>query len=66
MSEQDLSNVTNITTTESDSTQDNSAAQDNHLLAKLILELQQTPEEYLPNLLFRRYFLSTPLNKSFC
>jgi len=53
MSEQDLSNVTNITTTESDSTQDNSAAQDNHLLAKLILELQQTPEEYLPNLLFR-------------
>jgi hypothetical protein len=45
MSEQDLSNVTKTTSTESDSTQDN------HLLAKLILEIQQTPEEYLPNLL---------------
>ena len=45
MSEQDLSNVTNTASTESDSTQDN------HLLAKLILEIQQTPEEYLPNLL---------------
>lgn len=60
MSEQDLSNVTNTTSTESGSTQDN------HLVAKLILEIQQTPEEYFPNLLFRRYFLSTPLNKSFC
>lgn len=45
MSEQDLSNVTNTTSTESDSTQDN------HLVAKLILEIQQTPEKYLPNLL---------------
>jgi hypothetical protein len=45
MSEHDLSNVTNTASTESDSTQDN------HLLAKLILEIQQTPEEYLPNLL---------------
>ena len=45
MSEQDLSNVTNTTSTESDSTQDN------HLVAKLILEIKQTPEEYLPNLL---------------
>jgi hypothetical protein len=51
MSEQDLSNVTNATSSESDSPQDNSAAHDNHLLAKLILEIQQTPEEYLPNLL---------------
>jgi uncharacterized damage-inducible protein DinB len=45
MSEPDLSNVTNTTSTESDSTQDD------HLLAKLILEILQTPEEYLPNLL---------------
>ena len=45
MSEHDLSNVTNTASTESDSTQDN------HVLAKLILEIQQTPEEYLPNLL---------------
>ncbi len=51
MSEQDLSNVTNTPSTESDSPQDNSAAPDNHVLAKLILEIQQTPEEYLPNLL---------------
>jgi hypothetical protein len=51
MSEQDLSSVTNPTSTESDSTPTNSVAHDNHLLAKLILEIQQTPEEYLPNLL---------------
>ena len=51
MSEQDLSNATNTPSTESDSPQDNSAAHDNHVLAKLILEIQQTPEEYLPNLL---------------
>ena len=51
MSEQDLSSVTNPTSTESDSTATNSVAHDNHLLAKLILEIQQTPEEYLPNLL---------------
>ena len=51
MSEQDLSNATNTPSTESDSPQDNSAAHDNHVLPKLILEIQQTPEEYLPNLL---------------
>ncbi len=51
MSEQELSSATNIPSTESDSPQDNSAARDNHVLAKLILEIQQTPEEYLPNLL---------------
>lgn len=51
MSEQDLSNVTNTPSTESDSPQDNSAAHDNHVLAKLIIEIQQIPEEYLPNLL---------------
>jgi hypothetical protein len=51
MSKQDLSNATNTPNTESDSPQDNSAAPDNHVLAKLILEIQQTPEEYLPNLL---------------
>lgn len=45
MSEQNLSSVTNTTNTESESTHDN------NLLAKLILEIQQTPEEYLPNLL---------------
>lgn len=45
MSDQDLSTVANTSTTESDS------PQDNHVLAKLILEIQQTPEEYLPNLL---------------
>ncbi|MFP4578846.1 MAG: hypothetical protein ACLFT9_25035, partial [Coleofasciculus sp.] len=45
MSEQELSRVTNTTSTEKDS------PQDDHLLAKLILEIQQTPEEYLPNLL---------------
>lgn len=39
MSDQDLSNVANTST------------QDNHVLTKLILEIQQTPEEYLPNLL---------------
>jgi len=45
MSEQNLSSVINPTNTENESTQDN------HVLAKLILEIQQTPEEYLPNLL---------------
>jgi uncharacterized damage-inducible protein DinB len=51
MPEQDLSTVTNTPSTAGDSQQDNSAASDNHVLAKLILEIQQTPEEYLPNLL---------------
>lgn len=51
MSEQDLSSGINTPSTESDSPQENSAAHDNHVLAKLILEIQQTPEEYLPNLL---------------
>jgi hypothetical protein len=51
MSEQDLSSVINPTSTESNSTPTNSVEHDNHLLAKLILEIQQTPEEYLPNLL---------------
>ncbi|MEQ9625471.1 hypothetical protein [Coleofasciculus chthonoplastes] len=51
MSEQDLSNVANTPSTESSSQEDNSAVSDNHVLAKLILEIQQTPEEYLPNLL---------------
>jgi len=51
MSEQDLSSGINTPTTESDSPQDKSAAHDNHVLAKLLLEIQQTPEEYLPNLL---------------
>lgn len=51
MPEQDLSTVTNTPSTEGGSQQDNSAASDNHVLAKLILEIQQTPEEYLPNLL---------------
>jgi len=41
MSEHDLSNVTNTTSTESDSTQDNSAAHDNHILAKLIYLLDK-------------------------
>ncbi len=45
MSEQELSRVTNTKSTEKDS------PQDDHLLAKLILEIQQIPEEYLPNLL---------------
>ncbi len=43
MSEQNLSSLTNIPSTE--------VAQENYLLAKLILEIQQTPDEYLPNLL---------------
>lgn len=51
MPEQDLSTVTNTPSTEGGSQQDNSAASDNHVLAKLILEIQQIPEEYLPNLL---------------
>lgn len=51
MSAQDLSDVSNTPSAESDSPQDNSAERDNHVLAKLILEIQQTPEEYLPNLL---------------
>ncbi|HEY9609090.1 hypothetical protein [Allocoleopsis sp.] len=51
MPEQDLSTVTNTPSTEGGSQQDNSAANDNHVLAKLILEIQQIPEEYLPNLL---------------
>ena len=45
MSEQNLSSISNPTNKENESTQDN------HVLAKLILEIQQTPEEYLPNLL---------------
>ncbi|NEP62675.1 MAG: hypothetical protein F6K31_38105 [Symploca sp. SIO2G7] len=60
MSEQDLSNVTNTPSTES------SYSQDNHVLAKLIVEIQQTPEEYLPNLLqivrlFRENVTSKPV-----
>lgn len=51
MPEQDLSNVANTPITESGSLQENSVASDNHVLAKLILEIQRTPEEYLPNLL---------------
>jgi len=51
MSEQDLSNVTKTPSTESNFSQGNSAVHDNHVLARLILEIQQTPEEYLPNLL---------------
>jgi len=51
MSDQDLSTVANTPSTESDSPQDDSATQDNHVLAKLTLEIQQTPQEYLPNLL---------------
>jgi hypothetical protein len=51
MSEQDINTVANTPSTESDSSQDNSTASDNHVLAKLILEIQETPEEYLPNLL---------------
>ena len=43
MSEQNLSSLTNIPSTE--------VAHENYLLAKLILEIQQTPDEYLPNLL---------------
>ncbi|HAG84983.1 MAG TPA: hypothetical protein DCL61_28500 [Cyanobacteria bacterium UBA12227] len=43
--------ATNTPDTESNSPPDNSTAPDNHVLAKLILEIQQTPEEYLPNLL---------------
>lgn len=51
MSEQDLSSVANTSISESESSEDNSAASENHVLAKLILEIQQTPEEYLPNFL---------------
>ncbi|MEQ9666959.1 hypothetical protein [Coleofasciculus sp. G2-EDA-02] len=51
MSEQDLSNVANTPSTEGSSQEDNSAVSDNHVLAKLILEIQQTPEDYLSNLL---------------
>lgn len=51
MSEQKLSSVTNPSSNESDSLPENSTASSNHVLAKLILEIQQTPEEYLPNLL---------------
>jgi hypothetical protein len=51
MSEQELSSVANTPITESDSSQDNSTVINKHVLAKLILEIQQTPEEYLPNLL---------------
>lgn len=39
MSEQDLSSGI-------DSPQANSTTQNNHVLAKLILEIKQTPEEY--------------------
>jgi hypothetical protein len=71
MSEQDLSNATNTQSTESDSPQDNSAAHDNHVLAKLILEIQQTPEEYLPNLLqivrlFRESVTLKPVRSDAC
>jgi len=47
MAEQELSSATNTpnTVTESD------FPHDKHILGKLILEIQQTPEEYLPNLL---------------
>ena len=45
MSEQDLTNLTNTASSESNT------PNDDHVLAKLILEIQQTPEEYLPNLL---------------
>jgi hypothetical protein len=51
MPEQELNRVANTPITESDSSLDNSTVSDNHVLAKLILEIQQTPEEYLPNLL---------------
>jgi hypothetical protein len=51
MPEQDLSTVANTPSPESSSSQNNSAVSNNHVLAKLILEIQQTPEEYLPNLL---------------
>jgi hypothetical protein len=40
MSEPNLSNATNTPSTESDSSPDNAAAHDNHVLAKLILEIQ--------------------------
>ena len=51
MSEQDLSSVTNTPSNETASPQENTSVKDNHILAKLILEIQQTPAEYLPNLL---------------
>lgn len=44
MSEQDLISITNTSSTET-------PVKDNHVIAKLILEIQQTPEDYLPNLL---------------
>jgi hypothetical protein len=51
MSEQDLSRATNTPNTESASPQENTPVKDDHILAKLIIEIQQTPAEYLPNLL---------------
>ncbi|HEY9602807.1 MAG TPA: hypothetical protein V6C85_14435 [Allocoleopsis sp.] len=51
MPEQDLSPVANTPSPENSSSQSNFTVSDNHVLAKLILEIQQTPEEYLPNLL---------------
>jgi len=44
-------NSLNTTSTERNTPQDNSAIQDNDILAKLIVEIQQTPAEHLPNLL---------------
>jgi len=51
MSKQDLSSITNTPSTESASSKENTPVKDNHVLAKLILEIQQTPEDHLPNLL---------------
>jgi len=51
MSEQDLSSVTNTSSNTSAFPQENTLVKDNLILAKLILEIQQTPAEYLPNLL---------------
>jgi hypothetical protein len=51
MSNPDLSSITKTPTTESASSKENTPVKDNHVLAKLILEIQQTPEDYLPNLL---------------
>ncbi|MEQ8998216.1 MAG: hypothetical protein RID53_17110 [Coleofasciculus sp. B1-GNL1-01] len=51
MSKQDLSSITNTPSTESASSKENTPVKENHALAKLILEIQQTPEDHLPNLL---------------
>jgi hypothetical protein len=47
MAEKELSSPTNTLNTDSES----DFPHDKHILGKLILEIQQTPEEYLPNLL---------------